>query len=648
MTLRRLRPRGPQDEGAALVLVVGSMLVLAMFAFVALSYTVAGQRLARRDQDYNAAMAAAQSGVEDFISRLNRSSSYGRTIDCTNAAWRGPTSSTNPCGWTATTPVGWQPVVSGATGAKDPVFHYTVGAYNGLNGTYLLTSTGRVGTTYRTVEASVGRGASTDYVYYTDFESADPANVQAYNPTDYPNGVPSDICGKSGNTLAKYWYNGRSAFNAASGPDCNEITFIGGDVLDGEVFTNDTILGTARNGQKPTFLEQVFTADPKCKNAGASNASWEDYCLRPNSVADFSGNKPKYDDPLYLKDNSGEFATAPGCHYFGATRIVFKAGTATTPGRMTVWNRTSVNNGKVPVAVALPGTSTLPNCGSLADLDSPSGATVDVPNEMVVYVAASGGAARQCYKGEIGGASGRTLPLGEFTAAKTNPTGSGDSYKADTNMLETTKFCGEGNVYVEGVVQGRVTVAAAQSVVVTGDLVLAGGLSGNDRDMLGLVATNSVEVFHPRVGRIDAYRPCIAWHSNGSCRTQSSTWSWNTAAPKDEAEVTGWPTRYVDPSTGVKTPDFGIQIAGSIQTLLHSFLVQKYNVGDDKGKLQVNGSIAQRWRGIVGRGSDGYTKLYKYDTRLQYSRPPLFPEWANASWTMRYSGEISTPQAVRR
>ncbi|AEE46131.1 pilus assembly PilX family protein [Cellulomonas fimi] len=648
MILRRLRPRGPQDEGAALVLVVGSMLILAMFAFVALSYTVAGQRLARRDQDYNAAMAAAQSGVEDFISRLNRSSAYGRTIDCTNAAWRGPMSTTNPCGWTSTTPVGWQPVVSGATGAKDPAFHYTVGAYNGLNGTYLLTSTGRVGTTYRTVEASVGRGASTDYVYYTDFESADPANVQAYNPTDYPNGVPSDICGKSGNTLAKYWYNGRSAFNAASGPDCNEITFIGGDVLDGEVFTNDTILGTARNGLKPTFLEQVFTADPKCKNAGASNASWEDYCLRPNSVADFSGKKPKYDDPLYLKDNSGEFATAPGCHYFGATRIVFKAGTATTPGRMTVWNRTSVNNGKAPVAIALPGTSTLPSCGSLADLNSPSGATVDVPNEMVVYVAASGGAARQCYKGEIGGASGRTLPLGEFTAAKTNPTGSGDFYTADTNMLETTKFCGEGNVYVEGVVQGRVTVAAAQSVVVTGDLVLAGGLSGNDRDMLGLVATNSVEVFHPRVGRVDAYRPCIAWYSNGSCRTQSSTWSWNTAAPTNEAEVSGWPTRYTDPSTGLKTPDVGIQIAGSIQTLLHSFFVQKYNVGGDKGKLQVNGSIAQRWRGIVGRGSDGYTKLYKYDTRLQYSRPPMFPEWANASWTMRYSGEISTPQAVRR
>ncbi|MDC7120799.1 hypothetical protein OMK64_04545 [Cellulomonas fimi] len=647
MILRRLRPARLGDEGAALVLVVGSMLVLAMLAFVALSYTIAGQRLARRDQDYTAAMAAAQSGVEDFISRLNRSSAYGRTVDCTNAAWRGPTATANACGWTSSTPVGWQPVVPGATGVKDPLFHYSVGAYNGSNGTYLLRVTGRVDDTYRTIEASVGRGASTDYVYYTDFESADPANVQAYNKTDYPNGVPSDACGKSGNTLAKYWHTGRSSYNAANDPDCNEITFIGGDVLDGEVFTNDTILGTARNGLKPKFIEQVFTADQNCKNAGTTNASWEDYCLRANSVADFNGKKPKYDDPLYLKDNSGEFATAPGCHYFGATRIVFSAGASGGSGRMTVWNKTSVNNNKAPVAIAIPGGGAAPSCGTLAELNSAAGATVDVPNEMVVYVAASGAAARQCYKGEIGGASGKTLPLGDYTTADLTPSGSGDYYVTDTNMVETTKFCGEGNLYVEGVVKGRVTVAAAQSVVVTGDLVLAGGMSNNDRDMLGLVATNSVEVFHPRVGRVNAYRPCIAWRPDGSCRTQSSTWQWNTAEPTNEAEVSGWPNRYADPTSGTVTPASGVQIAGSIQTLLHSFFVQKYNVGGDKGTLLVHGSIAQRWRGIVGRGSDGYTKLYKYDTRLQYSRPPLFPEWANASWTMRYSGEIPTPTAVR-
>ena len=41
------------------------------------------------------------------------------------------------------------------------------------------------------------------------------------------------------------------------------------------------------------------------------------------------------------------------------------------------------------------------------------------------------------------------------------------------------------------------TLATSNSITVTGDLVLANGLAGTD--MLGLVAANSVEVFHPSV-----------------------------------------------------------------------------------------------------------------------------------------------------
>ncbi len=61
----------------------------------------------------------------------------------------------------------------------------------------------------------------------------------------------------------------------------------------------------------------------------------------------------------------------------------------------------------------------------------------------------------------------------------------------------------------------------------------------------------------------------------------------------------------------------------------------------------VNGSIAQRWRGIVGQGTNGYTKDYNYDTRLKYAAPPYFPRWATSQWSLRYSGEINTPAEVR-
>jgi Tfp pilus assembly protein PilX len=622
--LRRLRGR---DEGAALVIVVGSMLVLAMLAMTALAYSLSGQRFARYDQDYSAAMSAAQSGIDDFVSRMDRQATYGETLDCTNEAWRGATTATNTCGWTSTTEPGWLPVKPGATGERDAYFHYAVDATNKrTQGTVVLTVTGRVNGVSRTVQATIGKGGSTDYVYYTDFESADPSNVQAYPPS----GATTAACGSGGYSNAKYWHNGRN------GAGCEEITFISGDRLDGAVFTNDTIFSSGA-----TFLKGVETATPGCASAGTTTSSWNTYCLRSGSTANFNGIKPVYAQPKYLDDNSAAFATNPGCHYYGATRVIFDAN-----GTMTVWNAKSVNGNRAPVSIPAPGGTAPPSCGSLDELDSAAGATVAVPDEMVVYAANSGTANRQCYGGEIGGTAGMKLPIGNFAASHAaTPTSAGQSYSYDTNMTETAKYCGQGNLYAEGILNGRVTISAEQSVVVTGDLVLAGGLNGDD--MLGLVATNSVEVFHPREVTVTSQEVCTATDRNGRCTARYYRWS----SPSGETEPTAWPKRYKEPAASGFTPASGIQIAGSIQTLQHSFLVQKYAVGGNAGTLLVNGSIAQRWRGIVGKGSgasmNGYTKLYQYDTRLQYSRPPYFPTWANSQWSLRYSGEINTPGAVR-
>jgi Tfp pilus assembly protein PilX len=622
--LRRLRGR---DEGAALVVVVGSMLVLAMLAMTALAYSMSGQRFARYDQDYSAAMAAAQSGIDDFISRMDREATYGVSPDCTNEAWRGPTTTTNSCGWTSTTEVGWAPVEPGATGVKDAYYHYTVDATNkSTQGTVVLAATGRVNGVYRTVQATIGKGGSTDYVYYTDFESADPSNVQAYGE----GGTTRTQCGAGGYSNARYFYQGRSG--------CQEITFISGDVLDGAVFTNDAVLSDGA-----TFKKGFQTAYPQCASAGTTTSSWNNNCLRSGSSANFNSIKPLYAQPKYLDDNSAAFATNPGCHYYGATRVVFRA-----DGKMTVWNRQSVNGGRAPVAIAAPGGPT-PVCGDLTSLDN--GALLDVPDEMVIYAATSGVANRRCYGGEIGGTGADKLPVGTYAESHlATPTDAGQSYTYDTNMTETTKYCGQGNLYAEGVLNGRVTISAEQSVVVTGDLVLAGGSDTGD-DMLGLVATNSVEVFHPRQVTVSSVQKDCRQYSGSGSNRRCVAYNYAWGSPSGESEVANWPKRYADPSVARNNPTSGIQIAGSIQTLQHSFLVQKYNVGGNGGTLFVKGSIAQRWRGIVGQGSgasmNGYTKLYQYDTRLQFSRPPYFPTWANSQWSLRYSGEISTPTEIR-
>ncbi len=81
------------------------------------------------------------------------------------------------------------------------------------------------------------------------------------------------------------------------------------------------------------------------------------------------------------------------------------------------------------------------------------------------------------------------------------------------------------------------TVAAEQSVVLTGDLVLAGGVSLDSPDMVGLVATNSIEVFHPWMYEVAA--------TGSPCPPGGSSCKWNT--PVEKASVAGWPHDYADP-----------------------------------------------------------------------------------------------------
>jgi hypothetical protein len=624
--LRRMQRS--DDKGVALVVVVGAMLILAMLLMVGLAYAVSSTKFSRLDQDYTAAMTAAQSGIDDFISRLNRDDNYGHTPDCTNAAMVNPTD----CGGAD---YGWQTVSPGSTDPMAPTFHYSIDVSRAYTeGTIMVTSTGRVNDVYRTVEVAVGKGGSTDFVYYTDFESADPENRVAY-----PSGAPSRACGRDGAALANYFYEGRSG--------CAEIQFGVNDILDGRVHSNDAILSVGGR-----FRQGVESAYPRCQDVVAGTRSTWSRCLRDGSTFTATGSSatfdmaPGYSAPLLLPDNSAAFADYPGCHYFGATRIIFNA-----DGTMTVWSKSSNFVGAV-TAVA-PDGGTLPTCGTGTALANAAGATVPVPTDLVVYVAGApttgpGAVTRGLlYAGEIGGTAGRELPLGTYSATTpATPTALGQSYTVDKSMLDARKYRGEGNVYVQGILRGRLTVAAAQSVVLTGDVLYEGGLNGGD--ILGLVATNSVEVMHPRIQTVDSTRRAV------SCGRNCTTYVYEWGSPSGGVyPATTWPQRIADPATGTFVPTTGLQIDASIQTLQHSLFVQEYNWGrarSSNGNLSVRGSIAQRWRGAVGTAGSpgtGYNKDYSYDVRLRYTAPPYFPHWINAQWSLRYSGEVSTPDVLR-
>lgn len=590
--LRRLRR---SDAGVALVMVMGWMMVVAMLVAAATAYAIQTNVVAHKGQDWGSALSAAQAGIEDYVARLNRNDNYGRIWDCTNPALQGPNQPGNTCGWTSSTATGWVPVV--ATEPNGPAFHYDVDASNlDKNGTISVSSTGRSGKETRTIEAAIGRGGSTDFLYYTDLEHADPANQFVY-----PNGTNKYFCGSNGAQKDIYWYSPPIGGYDRANSGCVEIGFASGDVLDGKVHFNDL---PKMNAAGATFQASYETSAPSCATATPPSYAG---CVRNGGPTPVFGSvsnpiPPKFVDPLYLDDTSAKFATYPGCHYYGATRIKFNASPA---GTMTVWSKDSA------------GKSVGANCGTFTAANGYMQANLPVPNDMVIYDSA-GSAAHRCLSGEIGDG----LPLGTYAGSDTS------SYTYDLNMLRPSQFCGVGNLYIEGNVKGRVTLAAENSITVTGDLVLSNGINGTD--LVGLVAGNSVEVYHPYVD---------TWVSTTTTTRRGSTTTWNWK--NSPSEVSGWPHRYTDPSTGTINPTKGIQIDASIQTLQHSFWVQEYNKGSGSGTLMVLGSIAQRWRGIVGQGSAGYIKLYKYDSRLKYSSPPYFPQWTNAKWGPRHTGELT-------
>jgi hypothetical protein len=682
---RRVRAGRPSgEEGVALIFVIGIIMVMSTLVAGSVAYAIAVKPSARHDQDWNAALAAAQAGVDDYVARLNKSDSYSMTVDCANDALRGPRAGANSCGWTAATQAGWAPVSAATPTAGS--FHYDVDVTDfWRDGSVRLNSTGRVNDVHRTIQVRVSRGGSTEFLYFTDFEDADPDNK-----VSYPSGPASDDCGKSGAGLAKYWFQVRSG--------CSEIQFAGFDVLDGKVHFNDTPMMSNAGGTRPRFLQGYEVADPNCTSAaGKPDASGvgqdtlgKGKCWRSTSTAapyvGTVGAVPA--ERLELPDNSDMFANFPGCHYTGDTRIRFNSN-----GTMDVWNTGSAGS-----VVTGPGSPAGTNCGSAAGFAPAAGQkypaakqNVPVPNDMVIYVKNASAGSATCVPGQIvngttsGSIAGDVIPQGSgststgvtdisyfdpdtITTVQTKDwarTGSGSSWSwtggattgptvsPNSDDHPKTFDCGLGNVYVEGTVKGRVTIAAQNNVVVTANLLVNGASAGAvpaGPDMVGLVAANSVVVYHP-VSRSSSTTGPTATKSpsnaSGTCPA-SATGSMSGGASSAYTLTCTYTTTktfgstYTNLSFPGQTSSTGNRyVYASMQTLQHSFWVQSYNRGTAQGALSVRGSIAQKWRGAVGTsGGTGYSKDYRYDARLQFSAPPYFPQWVNAKWGAQTTGEL--------
>jgi hypothetical protein len=554
------------------------MMVLTVTVTGALWFALQTQTGSRRDQDFHAAIAAAQAGVDDFLARVNQSDTYWATVDCANTALQRPMGGT--CSWGAGTQIGWRQV----PGSNDSYFHYDVDASTTYtSGTVKLTVTGKAGDVKRTVVSNIRKTGFGEFLYYTDFETVDPSTEVYYGVN---NTAAQTYCARH------YWDNPARGVKPGPDYDCHDINFVGGDILNGPVHSNDAMLMMKYGGQQPRFVGEVTTAYPACRNpAGGSNPPAS--CYRANTsngtVSPIFEKGIAYTDYLpfpasigSLKPQTDPTVTGnPGCLYTGPTRIKFL-----NNGTMKVWSRWSkqLNAG----------------CGN------PAGGwpqTVNVPNNNLIYVQdVPATSSNPNYWPTSGSGSLPSAPCATGAIDRDNNGGGTDSdsfqipVANDDNNTLAEANCRYGTVYVQGELSGRVTIAADNNVIITDHLTYKTGANGTD--VLGLIASNSVKVYHPVDGNTNLNR------GNGS--------------------------KFVDP-----------KIYAAMLSVKHGFTVQSFHRGSGLGDLKVFGTIAQLYRGAVGTTSGtGYLKDYEWDSRLKYAPPPFFLDPVGASWGQKTFGEI--------
>ena len=126
----------------AMIMVILLSLVMLLVP-IALASAVAGQLpLTRHDQNYAAALPAAEAGAQDFINRLNANNSYWQTTVATTAAGGSVTGTGTPPnpGDNNKALLGWVPVSSITPLSLVEGYCYTVDQ-TGSNGIYTSDST---------------------------------------------------------------------------------------------------------------------------------------------------------------------------------------------------------------------------------------------------------------------------------------------------------------------------------------------------------------------------------------------------------------------------------------------------------------------------------------------------------------------------
>lgn len=570
---RRRAAKTARDEGIALPMVIGIAAVMLLLVAVATSTSLSGVVKAKHDQDWNAAMAAAYAGVADFQSRLandyeyvqygNPDAQFSKTSVGTVVALPKEENAAFGIGKTGT----WASVAESKGHAS---FRYEVdnSSYS-KNGVLRIRSTGRVGTVARSVVADLKQQGFIDFLYFTDYEIKDPE-------------LNSTKCDD------KYaWEKSR--------PESCMIQFVAGETLDGPIHSNDTMVmcGGTFSGNSTTSSNPTLKNGKRYVTTGCSSPAAPKFPITGGLDYGKQLGMPKTNSKMIQEVRTDVKAVQrPGCLYTGPTVITFLSN-----GQMNVrspWTKETqikgdpATSGTHPAVCGTPGNPAKSEAENAGTLSGATGQTFDVPDHNLAYVQ---GVSRTAGDPNVW-ATGKTPNQNEFKCVGVGDgtiAGNGLGFpraneKAPAATASGVSYgCDVGDVFVSGTVNGAMTVAASHYVYITGNIKRQDPVN----DILGLVGTGAVWVWNPV--------SCTTSWLGSDCKTLL------TDKPRT--------------------------IEAAILSVAHSFQVQNYDEGSDRGKLQVVGAIAQKFRGTVGTGGSGgtgYSKAYSYDTRMRNIAPPKF------------------------
>jgi hypothetical protein len=576
---RRWRRATATDEaGMAMIVVMSVMVVLVLLTTAAFSQAVAQLPLARHDQDHEAALHAAESGVDDYINHLNANNNYFNF-----SAANPDTPTENPAF------LGWVLLPGSAGLPTNESYRYSVDNTGTVaSGIVYLTSSGCAaatvaacllpGAVVRTVKVGLRKVGFLDFVYFTDYEIFDIAIT----------GLP----GATGNVTNKCNYHEweyntvTGGYGPAGGSNCNfgggpeKIEFISADTLNGPVHSNDAfhMCGT------PTFLGTVDSGNdlPAATVAGVSQyagpGQWVDMC--PTSAPNFAvAGNPTGSIQTFPATNLQLSSAADasqvggnGCLYYGQTTINFHMLGATP-----VFDVTNPyfagSGGPAALVPTRPNGPPFFNCGTTASHTNLPVSAGGTNFNGVIYV--------------------ENVPAASVVA-------SGCTAGTTCN----------GDIAVQGTLGGQLTIGADDHVTITGNILYTGPAGCNaapacaltGTDVLGLVGGNDIIYEHPT-------------NCDGS--------PWNAGC------------------------HFNLTVDAALLSVKHSIYVENWASGVSMGLLTINGTLAQKYRGVVGTGggATGYLKRYNWDPRLRYLSPPFFLNPAQSSWEHLSFAEL-TPKPI--